>query len=204
MNIRAALQALTVGAALAISAAPSEAAVFQFAANLSGPAEEPPNNSPGTGTASLLFDNVLNTMTLDVTFSGLLGATTAAHIHCCTQTPLTGVAGVATPLPSFPGFPLEVTSGTYSRMFDLTSPLSYNPAFITANGGTTMGAEAGLLSGLLSGRAYLNIHTTEFTGGEIRGFFAVVPGPIAGAGLPALLALGGFVWARRRKEAAVA
>ena len=32
----------------------------------------------------------------------------------------------------------------------------------------------------------------------------VVPGPIAGAGLPALLALGGFVWARRRKAAATA
>jgi uncharacterized membrane protein YgcG len=29
-----------------------------------------------------------------------------------------------------------------------------------------------------------------------------VPGPIAGAGLPVLLALGGFVWARRRKAAA--
>ncbi len=29
-----------------------------------------------------------------------------------------------------------------------------------------------------------------------------VPGPIAGAGIPALLALGGFVWARRRKAAA--
>ncbi len=31
-----------------------------------------------------------------------------------------------------------------------------------------------------------------------------VPGPIAGAGLPALIALGGFVWARRRKAAAAA
>ena len=29
----------------------------------------------------------------------------------------------------------------------------------------------------------------------------VVPGPVAGAGLPALLALGGFVWVRRRKAA---
>ena len=28
-----------------------------------------------------------------------------------------------------------------------------------------------------------------------------VPGPIAGTGLPALLTLGGFVWARRRKAA---
>jgi hypothetical protein len=34
--------------------------------------------------------------------------------------------------------------------------------------------------------------------------FTPVPGPIAGAGIPALLALGGFVWARRRKAAAVA
>jgi hypothetical protein len=32
----------------------------------------------------------------------------------------------------------------------------------------------------------------------------VVPGPIAGAGLPALMALGGLVWARRRKAAAAA
>jgi hypothetical protein len=31
-----------------------------------------------------------------------------------------------------------------------------------------------------------------------------VPGPIAGAGLPALMALGGFVWARRRKAAVAA
>jgi hypothetical protein len=31
-----------------------------------------------------------------------------------------------------------------------------------------------------------------------------VPGPIAGAGLPVLMALGGFVWARRRKAAATA
>jgi hypothetical protein len=199
MSIKTALQALTVGVVLVGAAAPSEAAVFQFAANLSGAAEDTPNNSPGTGTASLFFDNVLNTMTLNVTFSGLTGTTTAAHIHCCTPTPLMGVAGVATPLPSFPGFPLGVMSGTYSETFNLTLSSTYNPAFITATGGTTMGAKDSLLSGLLEERAYLNIHTNLFPSGEIRGFFVAVPGPIAGAGLPALLALGGFVWARRRK-----
>ena len=36
-----------------------------------------------------------------------------------------------------------------------------------------------------------------------RASSVVVPGPIAGAGIPALMALGGFVWARRRKAAAV-
>ncbi len=39
--------------------------------------------------------------------------------------------------------------------------------------------------------------------GSINGRI-IVPGPIAGAGIPALMALGGFVWARRRKAAATA
>jgi hypothetical protein len=54
----------------------------------------------------------------------------------------------------------------------MTSAASYNPAFVTANGGTTAGAEAALLAGLEAGQAYLNIHTTMFPGGEIRGFLA--------------------------------
>ena len=38
---------------------------------------------------------------------------------------------------------------------------------------------------------------------RVEGTPVAVPGPIAGAGLPALLALGGFVWARRRKFVAL-
>ena len=47
---------------------------------------------------------------------------------------------------------------------------SYNLAFVTAHGGTTASAAAALLAGLEAGQAYLNIHTTMFPGGEIRGF----------------------------------
>jgi hypothetical protein len=43
---------------------------------------------------------------------------------------------VATTLPTFAGFPLGVTSGTYINTLDLTLASSYNPAFVTANGGS--------------------------------------------------------------------
>jgi hypothetical protein len=142
--------------------------VFVFTATLNGANQNPVVNTPGTGTATVTWNTATNMMSVDVTFSGLTTSTTAAHIHCCITPP--GNVGVATTVPTFPGFPLGVTAGTYSRTFDMTAPGSYNPAFVTAHGGTTAGAAAALLAALQAGQAYLNIHTTMFPGGEIRGF----------------------------------
>jgi hypothetical protein len=81
----------------------------------------------------------------------------AAHIHCCA--PFGTNAGVATTVPAFPGFPLGVTSGTYSSaVFDLTQPTIYNPAFVTLEGGLAQ-AEAALIAGIEGGQTYFNIHT---------------------------------------------
>jgi hypothetical protein len=144
---------------------------------LTGPGESPPNASPATGSAVVIIDSTLNTLNiLSETFSGLTGTTTASHIHCCTSLPGTGTAGVATQVPTFTGFPLGVTSGSYSRLFDMTQASTWNPAFITAQGGTA-GAEAALVAGAAAGEAYLNIHSTTFGGGEIRGFLVAVPEP---------------------------
>ena len=140
-----------------------------YSAHLTGP---PANNSPGIGDAT--FSLVGNMFSVSVSFSGLTAGTTASHVHCCTTNPLTGDAGVATQVPSFPGFPLGVTSGTYSRTFDLSLPSSYNPAFVTAHGGVA-GAKTAFIDGLNGGNAYLNIHTTAFPGGEIRGFIIATP-----------------------------
>jgi hypothetical protein len=104
---------------------------------------------------------------------------------------------VATQTPTFGGFPLGVTSGTYDMTFDLTDPITYNPAFVAANGGTVEGAEAALLAGLAAGEAYLNIHTTVVPGGEIRGFLHAVPEP---SGLVLAAVGGGFVLAALRRR----
>jgi hypothetical protein len=164
---------------------------------LSGPNEVPPNASPGIGFALVTIDTVLNTMEVNVSFSGLVAGTTASHIHCCTAVPGTGTAGVATTTPTFAGFPLGVTSGTYDMVMDLTLASSYNPAFVTATG-SVANAEAVLLAGLAADDAYLNIHSTSFPGGEIRTFLVATPEPgtfLLGAG--SLLALA--AWKRRKR-----
>ncbi len=166
-----------------------QAAPIVYTATLNGASESPPNASPGTGFAEVDFDLAAHTMFVHVVFSGLLAGTTASHIHAPTAVPGTGTAGVATTVPTFTAFPLGVTSGTYDHLFDMTLASSYNPAFITANGGTVAGAEAVLAASLAAGTAYLNVHTTAFPGGEIRGFLAV-PEPASmllfGLGLIAL------------------
>jgi hypothetical protein len=138
-----------------------------FVATLTGAQEVPPSGSPGIGTALVTLDTVTNLLTVNVAFAGLGSPTTASHIHCCT--PPGANAIVATAVPTFPGFPLGVTTGTYLQTFDLTLASTYNPAFITAHGGTVAGAQAAFVAGLLSGQTYLNIHTAQFPGGEIRG-----------------------------------
>jgi hypothetical protein len=164
------LKGLVIFALVLLWSGTSSAATVTFSAGLSGTIEVPPNTSPGTGSATAIYDSTAHSLRVIANFSNLQFGTTAAHIHCCTSSPGTGTAAVAVVTPTLPGFPLGVTAGTYDQTFDLTNTASYAATFVAANGGTAAGAEAALLAGLLSGSAYFNIHTDGFGGGEIRGF----------------------------------
>ena len=146
-----------------------------FTTTLTGSQEVPPSGSPGIGSALVTLDTLTNQFTVNVSFAGLVSPTIASHIHCCAGPGVNAM--VATAVPTFPGFPLGVTTGTYLMTFDLTLASTYNPAFITAHGGTVAGAQAAFIAGLTSGQTYLNIHTSMFQGGEIRGQLQAVPEP---------------------------
>lgn len=187
--------AVTAGAASLFLACSASGAIVSYTATLSGAAEAPPNASPGTGSTQVDIDVVAHTLRVRATFSGLIGNTTASHIHGATAVPGVGTAGVATQTPSFLGFPLGVTSGSMDTTFDLTLASSWNAAYITANGGSPASAETAFAAALAAGRTYLNIHSSFAPGGEIRGFLQPIPAP----GTAGLLALAGLGALRRRR-----
>jgi hypothetical protein len=187
-------------AGLMLWASAVDATPIKFVADLSGANEIPPNSSPASGFASVVLDPVALTIQINVTFSGLTTPDTAAHIHCCLPSPFAPVnVGVATTVPAFPGFPLNVTSGTYSSgVLSLLDAGTYNPAFVAMFPGGIPQAEAALLAGIENGETYLNIHTLMFPGGEIRGFLTPEPASVVLLG-SVLLGFGLMRLMRRRK-----
>ncbi|OEZ54063.1 CHRD domain-containing protein [Duganella sp. HH105] len=190
-------------AAAALLLTAMTASATNYTAILTGPQESPPNTSPAIGAAVVKFDPATHVLEVDVAFSGLLGPTTASHIHCCTTSPHAGTAGIATETPTFGGFPMGVTNGAYTNTYNTALAASWNPIFLSSHGGTTAGAESAFAAGLASGEAYLNIHSSLYPSGEIRGFLTAAPVPepamfgMLGLGVPAVLLM-----ARRRKTSA--
>jgi len=158
-------------AALATLASAAHATLWTFSSMLMGTNEVPPNASPATGTATGTYDDISNMFMMDVAASGFIAPVTAAHVHVAPAGTNGGVL-----------FPLTGATGS-------TSYSSHDMATLSAGEETDF----------LAGNFYVNIHTSAFPGGEIRGQLepTAVPEPATFVGM--LAALGIFVAARRKR-----
>ena len=129
-------------ALLALLLVPSSAYSAQgFSATLSGAAEVPAVATSGSGTAVVVLNNTQTQFTYSVTYTGLSSGVTASHIHRAAVGVNGGVIFGFAP-------PLGTTSGSFNGVVNPT---------------------AAQVADLLAGLYYVNIHTTNFPGGEIRG-----------------------------------
>jgi hypothetical protein len=180
---------------LVVLPAAASAQILRFASPLAPEAA----GATGSGYVSVSYNPATFGLTISADWTGLSGATTIAHIHCCIAPP--GTVGVAVTPGTLPGFPAGVFAGSYdSPVIDLSLPGSFTLGFRNNfGGGTVEGARAAVLAGMTNGTAYFNIHTGTFPGGEIRGFLTAVPEPSTYALLASGLGVIGIV-ARRRRQ----
>jgi hypothetical protein len=173
----------------------TEGAGTFFTANASGALEVPPNASPGA--SMIKVDVGKQSMSVDTAFQNLISPSSEAHIHCCTTTAFSGTAPIAVP---FPDFPTGVTNGSYTHTFSLSDAASYDPGFLSANGGTPESATSALLKAIAANEAYFNIHSTEFPNGEIRGWLVAAPIPEPAEWAMLGIGVGGLLWMGRRRR----
>ncbi len=184
-------------------------------ANITNAAENPatvPTTTTGAarpasfGTATFVLNDAMTAMTMSVTIYNIdfTGTQTpdvndnliAAHIH-------------ASPTATIANAP--VVWGFFGSPFNDNNPddVVVTP-FATGVGGTITGkwdASEGngttltaQLANILSGNSYINFHTTQFSGGETRGYLEVVPEPSTNLLLSfGLAGLGVMGLCRRRK-----
>jgi hypothetical protein len=129
-------------AGAALCAGPALAA--KSSAELSAANQVPAVDSQGKGTADFTYDAASKKLTWTISYSGLSGPVTAAHIH-------TGAAGANGKVL----LPLTKQGG------DNASPIKGEATL------TDDQAKA-----IMSGDTYVNVHTADHKGGEIRGQLA--------------------------------
>jgi hypothetical protein len=124
----------------AVLASAASAATVNYTARLSGKSEIPKTDSKGTGKLEAEFDTTSKVMNYTLTFEGLSGPATAAHIHG----PATRAqsAGVVVPLGD------------------------KNPTSPITGSATLTDDQAKYLH---ASKLYVNVHTAANPGGEIRG-----------------------------------
>lgn len=181
----------------------TQAAIVEF--NLigsAGPGLLPGNElhtpaSAGSGGEfgdGIQFDDATNLLAIRVNWNNLNGNVTLMHLHGPAST--TATAGILVDL--VVGGPV-IHGGVVGVAPNPVATPVFNPA---ANGGffaggvTLSAANRALLE---AGNLYLNVHTTAFGAGELRGNLVAVPEPSSMALVGAAL-VGFGVWRRRKLQ----
>ncbi len=119
---------------------------------LSGDNEVPPVVTPATGSGTVTLDGT--TMTVSGTFTGLTGTYAASHVHG-------GAAGMNGPVVQ--GLSPTVNSDNRGGAWGAdTNTFEIRPSFADS---------------VRAGLAYVNVHSSAFPSGEIRGQIGVAAGP---------------------------
>jgi len=136
-------------------ALPSDAQEIRMAATLTGGEETPSLLTGALGTAEIIVDPQRRSVTVNLNLFNLPTGTTAGHIHV-------GPKGVAGPIVLDFGFPAGRT-GDLGISFVLTLR-DFRPR-------PDIGVHTidDAIQAIVGGNAYVNIHTTGFPGGEVRG-----------------------------------
>jgi hypothetical protein len=118
-----------------------------FTGTLTGSAQVPPVTPSGKGSASVVINAAGTQVSYTVSYSGLSGALTAAHIHVA-------AAGANGPIA------LPLTVGP-SPMFGTLTAANFMPS-------ASAPTFASALNAIRTARAYVNLHTALHPDGEIR------------------------------------
>jgi Cu/Zn superoxide dismutase len=124
-----------------------------FVASLDGASEVPAKTVPGTGTATIVKSG--STYSYTITYTGMTGPLTGAHIHG----PATATTNATVIVPF--GTTGAGASGTLTGTFSST-----NTAEISNDSLDVL---------MRTGGAYVNLHTAANIGGEIRGQLSQQP-----------------------------
>jgi len=142
-------------AALLIGAAAASAQVVVASATLGGGDETPILLSGAAGTAEVAIDTTAKEFAVTLRIFNIPTTTTAGHIHVGSK----GIAGpVVIDFPAIAG-----------RLGDFVTTFRVGEAAFRANAAIGINTIDDVIQAVANGNAYVNIHTTTFPAGEIRG-----------------------------------
>jgi CHRD domain len=139
--------------------------IKQFHDVMSGFEEVPAITTVATGEFSARISDDENSISYELSYSGLEGNVTQAHIHIG-QAAVNG--GVSVFLCGTTGFPGPAGTQTCPQSGTVTGTLNASNVIGPAGQGVSAGEFAELVRAIRAGITYANVHSTKFPGGEIR------------------------------------